>query len=193
MAFTWPWPAPDDDHGARHLKDGLRLPSIALPSTHGGTVDLSTRSGMAVVFAYTWTGRPGLANPPAWDDIPGAHGSTPQAEGFRNLYSAFASTDVEVFGLSLQSSDWQRELVERLQLPFPLLSDADRDLQRALRLPVFETGGVTYLKRLTLFVVDGRIRRTFYPVHPPDAHAREVLAWLAASLGYALEARRRPG
>ncbi len=191
--IAWPWPAPADDGGALHLKPGLEWPDIALPATSGGTISIARRAGICVVFAYTWTGRPGLDNPPGWDDIPGAHGSTPEAEGFRNLYTAFTASDIEVIGLSLQPTDWQRELVQRLELPFAILSDEKRALQQALRLPTFETGGTTFLKRLTLVIADGRIRRTFYPVHPPDAHAREVLAWLAASLGYALESRRRPG
>lgn len=190
--IEWPYPAPQDDGGARHLEKGMLLPDIALPSTTGGTISLARQPGLSVVFIYTWTGRPGLSNPPAWDDIPGAHGSTPEAEGFRNLYTAYTATDVEVFGVSVQDTAWQKELAGRLNLPFALLSDADLQLERALRLPAFETGGVTYLKRLTLVIEDGRVRRVFYPVHPPDTHAREVLAWLAADLGYALESRRRP-
>ena len=56
---------------------------------------------MAIVYCYPWTGRPGLPNPPGWDDIPGAHGSTPQAEGFRDLYAGFQQVDAAVFGLSI--------------------------------------------------------------------------------------------
>lgn len=190
--IEWPYPAPKDGGGARHLKEGLALPDIALPSTSDQSVNLARHAGRCVVFVYTWTGQPGVADPPDWDHIAGAHGSTPEVIGFRNLYTAFTASDAEVMGLSVQPSAWQRELVERLGLPFALLSDAGLALQRALRLPTFETGGVTYLERLTMLIEDGRIRRVFYPVHPPDTHPREVLAWLAASLGYALESRRRP-
>jgi peroxiredoxin len=70
--------------------------------------------------------------------------------------------------------------VTRLGVPFALISDAAFELQRALRLPTFAAGGERYLTRLTLIVQDGRIGRAFYPVHPPDRHAREVLDWLAA-------------
>ena len=52
-------------------------------------VNFAKLAGMAIVYCYPWTGRPGLPNPPDWDDIPGAHGSTPQAEGFRDLYAGF--------------------------------------------------------------------------------------------------------
>ena len=90
---------------------------------------------------------------------------------------AFEQLGARVFGLSNQTTDWQRELATRIGLPFPLVSDAEGRLQKALSLPTFETGGTIYLTRLTLALKDGRIARTFYPVHPPDAHPREVLAW----------------
>jgi peroxiredoxin len=165
-------PAPSDDGAARHLTPGGRLPDLALASTQGGTVNLCDRAGAALVYVYPWTGRSGLADPPGWDEIVGAHGSTPETAGFRDHYRAFAALKIEVFGLSTQSTEHQRELSLRLNVPFALLSDAGFGLQRALRLPTFETGGVPYLKRLTLFVRDGRIGHVFYPVHPPETHAR---------------------
>jgi len=167
-----------DDGGARHLKRGMRMPDIALPTTAEDEVNFASLRGAAIVYCYPWTGRPGLANPPDWDNIPGAHGSTPQAEGFRDLYAGFQQVDAAVFGLSTQSSAYQQELVQRLDLPFELVSDERFALQRALSLPTFATGGVTYLKRLTLAVRDGRIERVYYPIASPAAHPREVCAWL---------------
>jgi peroxiredoxin len=175
--MTFPWKAPIDDGGARHLTRRLAMPDITLPATDGSDVNFSGLEGWTILFIYPWTGRPGIDNPPGWDDIPGAHGSTPEAEGFRNLYRAFEQLRARVFGLSNQTTDWQRELATRIGLPFPLVSDAEGHLQKALSLPTFETGGTIYLTRLTLALKDGRIARTFYPVHPPDAHPREVLAW----------------
>jgi peroxiredoxin len=167
-----------DDGGARHLKRGARMPDLDLPTTASRSVNFARMSGMAIVYCYPWTGRPGLPNPPGWDDIPGAHGSTPEAEGFRDLHAGFLQAGAQVYGLSTQATDYQRELVERLRLPFELVSDAHFALQRALALPTFATGGVTYLTRLTLAVRDGRIARVYYPVSLPAAHAREVCAWL---------------
>ena len=82
--------------------------------------------------------------------------------------------------MSSQDSDYQREVVERLHLPFPLLSDAGLKLQRALHLPSFQLDGMTLLKRLVMIVDDGTIARVFYPVFPPDRSAKEVIAWLQA-------------
>jgi peroxiredoxin len=39
---------------------------------------------------------------------------------------------------------------------------------------------VTFYRRLTVIARDGVIEHVFYPVFPPDAHAAEVLDWLAA-------------
>jgi peroxiredoxin len=167
-----------DDGGARHLKRGMRLPDIALPSTGGRWVSFASLPGRSIVYCYPWTGRPGQPNPPNWDDIPGAHGSTPQTEGFRDLQDGFRQVEARVFGLSTQPTEYQRELVERLRVPFEIVSDAGFEFQRALALPTFETGGVVYLKRLTLAVRDRRIERVYYPIPFPAAHAREVCAWL---------------
>jgi peroxiredoxin len=171
-------PAPADDGQARHLVPGTRLPDLALPASSGGDVNLRARDGAAIVYVYPWTGRPGIADPPGWDGIVGAHGSTPETEGFRQHYPQLQALGVEVFGLSGQASAHQRELCARLGLPFALLSDAGFGFQAAIGLPIFEAGGVPYLKRLTLLVRDGGIRYVFYPVHPPETHAGEVLAWL---------------
>ena len=167
-----------DDGGARHLKRGQRMPDIALPSTAGRSISFAQLPGRSIVYCYPWTGRPGAANPPGWDDIPGAHGSTPQTEGFRDLHAGFQQVGALVFGLSTQSTEYQGEMAVRLRLPFEIVSDEGFALQQALALPVFEAGGVRYLKRLTLAIQDGRIERVYYPVDAPAAHAREVCAWL---------------
>lgn len=171
-------PSVADDGGARHIKRGRRMPDIELSTTGGRKVRFPLLQGSTILCCYPWTGRPGQPNPPNWDDIPGAHGSTPQLEGFRDLFAGFENVGATVLGLSTQPVDYQRELVQRLQLPFELVSDVDFELTKALSLPTFETGGTTYLKRLTLCLNDGRIERVYYPVAPPAAHAREVCAYL---------------
>jgi peroxiredoxin len=163
---------------------GAALPSLVLPSTVGGTVELSglgcEGTGGAIVFLYPWSGRPGIANPPDWDNIPGAHGSTPEAEGFRDQYASFVGAGFQVYGLSGQSSGWQRELSDRLGLPFALLSDEPLALAQALRLPTFSTGGVTYLTRLTLVVRAGRIDDVVFPISDPGGHAGALIERLTA-------------
>ncbi len=88
-----------------------------------------------------------------------------------------------VFGVSTQTTAYQREAAERLHLPFPLLSDADLSLQEMLELPTFEVDGDTLLKRLTLIARDGEIEAALYPVFPPDRSAADVIAWLRSHGG----------
>lgn len=171
-------PVPEDDGGARHLP-GARIPSLSLASTRGDAVDLSGLSGRTVVFAYPMTGRPGVAPPEGWNMIPGARGCTPQSCAFRDLFGELTEAGAHhVFGLSTQDTDWQQEAVERLHLPFDLLSDARLALADALRLPVMEVAGARLLRRLALVIDDGVISTVFYPVFPPDRNAGDVLAWL---------------
>jgi peroxiredoxin len=173
-------PAPEDDGGAAHLT-GMRLPAVALAATDGSTVDLSALRGRTVVYAYPRTGRPGEANPDGWDMIPGARGCTPQSCAFRDHHAELAALGVaRLFGLSTQSSAYQREAAERLHLPFALLSDAGLEFSRALRLPLFGAGGETLTKRLTLVIDDGVIAQVFYPVFPPDRSAAAIIDWLGA-------------
>jgi peroxiredoxin len=174
-------PAPQDDGGAAHLT-GLRLPSAPLAATDGGTVDLSALAGRTVVFAYPRTGRPGVENPDGWDMIPGARGCTPQACSFRDLHAELKALGAaQIFGLSTQTPDYQREAAERLHLPFPLLSDARLELSRAISLPLFEAGGETLTRRLTLVIDDGVVGHVFYPVFPPDRSAADVADWLRSA------------
>jgi peroxiredoxin len=165
-------------NSANHFKQGTRLPSVSLPATDGSDVDLVRVAGRSLVMVYPWTGRPGRPNPPNWDNIRGAHGSTPEFEGFRDRHADFLTLGIRLFGLSRQTTDYQRELVARLALPFPLLSDAEGRFAGALQLPSFTTGGEIYLERLTLLVEDGRIAAVFHPVPDPACHAAEVLSWL---------------
>jgi peroxiredoxin len=182
-------PRPSDDGAARHLT-GMAMPAIALPSTAGGTqrVDkIPGGFGRLIIYAYPKTGRPGVDPPADWDEIPGARGCTPETCGFRDHAADLAGAGAAVAGLSAQDTEYQKEVAERLRLPFPLLSDADGRLAAALRLPVFTAWGDRLLKRLTLVARAPRegaagpaaIEHVFYPVFPPDQHAAEVLAWLA--------------
>jgi peroxiredoxin len=174
-------PIPQDDGAARHLA-GAKLPALALPATDGTQVDMSMLPGRTVVYVYPRTGEPGKAPPDGWDAIPGARGCTPQSCAFRDHFAELQRLGIaRVFGLSTQDTRYQREAVERLHLPFAILSDADLRLARALNLPTFTIAGMTLLKRMAWVIEDGAIVKVFYPVFPPDKNAEEVIAWLQAS------------
>jgi peroxiredoxin len=135
--------------------------------------------GLTVLYLYPLTGRSDIDLPEGWDNIPGARGCTTEACDFRDHHRDLLKAGVShVFGASSQESSYQRELVERLGLPFPMLSDTHLSLADALGLPTFEADGVTLFKRLTLVIRDAVIEHVFYPVFPPNEHAQQVLTWL---------------
>jgi peroxiredoxin len=180
MVLPGDLPVPQDDGGARHLT-GTKLPDLDLAATDGSEVNLARLKGRTVVYVYPRTGRPGQPLPEGWDGIPGARGCTPQSCGFRDHFAHLKRLGVaQLFGLSTQPTDYQREVAERLHLPFAILSDAEFKLTHALRLPAFEVAGMTLLKRMAWVIDDGVIAKVFYPVFPPDKSAEEVVAWLQA-------------
>lgn len=173
-------PVPSDDGACNHLLGHL-LPAIALPSTHGRSVDLSVITSRVVIYCYPMTGQPGSPLPDGWNEIPGARGCTPQSCAFRDHHQELAELKTQVFGLSTQTTEYQMEAVERLHLPFELLSDSGLAFARALRLPMFEIEGNQLIKRVTLIADAGEIVKVFYPVFPPDKNADEVVNWLRSN------------
>ena len=170
-------PIPVDDGACEHLTN-MRMPDVSLWSTDNQEINLSDLSGWNVIFCYPMTGRPGFTIPEGWIQIPGAAGCTPQVCSYRENHDEFRRNGVGIYGISAQTPEAQQEAVNRLKLSYPLLSDVDHSLSSALRLPLFEIEGLKLIKRLTLIIKDGTIKKCFYPVFPPDKNVIEVSAWL---------------
>jgi peroxiredoxin len=172
-------PVPEDDGAADHLP-GRPAPDITLVATSGKAVALGELGpGRTIIYIYPMTGQPEVALPDGWDDIPGARGCTTEACDFRDHHAELLGAGAaNVFGLSSQDTDYQREMVQRLRLPFAVLSDPDMTLADRLKLPTFEAAGTTLYARITLVIADSAIEHAFYPIFPPNEHAREVLRWL---------------
>lgn len=170
-------PVPQDDGACNHLV-GMPLPNVALLATDGSMVNLSQLAGRLVIYCYPMTGQPNVPLPEGWDQIPGARGCTPQSCAFRDHYQELQALNANVFGLSVQSTDYQREMATRLHLPFQVLSDEQYQFQKALNLPTFVAAGMTLLKRVTLISHQGRIEAVHYPIFPSDSDPAWVLNYL---------------
>jgi peroxiredoxin len=171
-------PRPIDDGACAHLP-GMKMPPVMLNATSGPPVRLDqTATPWTVIYAYPRTGVPEIPPPPDWDAIPGARGCTPQNCAYRDLYTELQALGATVYGLSTQTTEYQREMAARLHLPYPVLSDVDLALTRSLRLPTFEYGGETLLRRLCLIVRGATIAHVIYPVFPSNADAPAAVAWL---------------
>ena len=174
-------PVPVDDGAADHL-EGAEMPAISLPATSGDALDLREAArGTLVLYVYPRTGRPGEPVPEGWNDIPGARGCTPQSCAFRDNFGELRALSADVLGMSAQPLSDQTEFAERVEPPYPILSDLELALADALALPTFEVAGMRLYRRLTVVARAGRIVKAFYPVFPPDRNAADVVAWLQGS------------
>eukprot|EP01111_Echinosteliopsis_oligospora_P008187 TRINITY_DN23692_c0_g1_i1.p1 TRINITY_DN23692_c0_g1~~TRINITY_DN23692_c0_g1_i1.p1 ORF type:complete len:192 (-),score=18.04 TRINITY_DN23692_c0_g1_i1:33-608(-) len=177
-------PVPTDDGACNHLVGSTIPSSLSLPTTDSDQVSLSQCPGLTIVFCYPRTGAPNEIVPESWNAIPGARGCTPQACSFRDTIDELKKLGVSrVFGVSTQSSDYQREVKERLHLPYELLSDELLEFVNALKLPTFEWEGKKVIKRLAIAIEDGKISKCWYPIFPPNSNAADVSDWLKQRRG----------
>ncbi|WP_306214722.1 MerR family transcriptional regulator [Actinoplanes sp. RD1] len=161
---------------------GSALPPLSFYATDGRPVHLhALGSGRTVIFVYPLTGRPGVDLPRGLLEVHGARGSTDQAAWLRDHHAELLAAGADrVYGLSAQSTGYQRELVHRLRLPYPLIPDPRLNLATAAGLPTHSARDLTLYERLTLVVRDDVIEHVFHPIPDPAAHALEVLRWLTA-------------
>ena len=171
-------PAPKEDEDLSHLLK-YKIKSVLLKSTNNQSVDLSKIKGLSIIYIYPMTGQPNKPLPENWDNIPGARGCTPQSCSFRDNFSILKNLNVNnIFGLSTQTTDYQKEMTERLHLPFPVLSDEKLEFSKQLNLPIFEVENMKLIKRITLILKDNEIIKYFYPIFPPDKNVELVIQFL---------------
>ncbi len=168
-------PEPKLDFNLEHLNQFI-IPDLKLNSTDGTIVSLYNLKGITVIYVYPMTGVPGKELPEGWDEIPGARGCTPQSCSFRDNFSKLKKLGIDnIFGLSTQSTGYQKELATRLHLPYPILSDEKLEFAKMLNLPTFKVLNMNLLKRITLILKDNKIIKYFYPIFPPTKNIEDVI------------------
>ena len=174
-------PEPKLDFNLEHLNQ-LIIPDLKLNSTDDTTVSLSNLKVITVIYVYPMTGVPGKELPEGWDKIPGARGCTPQSCSFRDNFSKLKKLGVNnIFGLSTQSTEYQKELATRLHLPYTILSDEKLEFSKKLKLPMFKVLKMNLLKRITLILKDNKIIKYFYPIFPPTKNIEDVINFFEKS------------
>lgn len=171
-------PPPDNFYSGTLI--GKTIPAIKLPATDGRIVNIAElKTNFTVLYVYPRTSAPNQPALKDWDIIPGAKGCTPQACAFRDHYQELRQLNATVFGLSTQDTAYQTEAVQRLHLPFSLLSDRDLIFTHALGLPTFKIDGYILLHRLTMIIQQDKIRQVIYPVDNPARNAADVITLLS--------------
>ena len=149
------------------LKIGDKAPDFSLSDKDGSTVTLSELFGKKIVLYFY-----------PKDNTPGC---TRQACAFAGLYGEFQKRDIQVIGISKDSTASHQKFAEKYGLPFILLSDPE--------LAAINAYGVWQEKKLCGKTGFGVVRTTFIidengyiseimPKVKPDTNAADILARL---------------
>ncbi len=143
---------------------GDRAPDFELGST-GGPIRLSERLAQGPVLLVFYPG----------DDTPVC---TRQLCDYRDNLGVFSELGVQVIGLNPQSSDSHETFAKKHGLPFPLVSDPERQACRA-----YGAVGLLGMTKRALFLIgrDGKVkyRRTDLPLFRRSAaELKQVMAGL---------------
>ncbi|MBU0678487.1 MAG: peroxiredoxin [Verrucomicrobia bacterium] len=145
-------------HSASALSIGDPAPDFTAPATGGKTVTLSSMQGKwVVIYFYPKAGTPGC---------------TKEACTLRDGFQRLQAEGVMLYGISVDPLDRQESFKEKYNVPFDLISDADKQISK--KYGVLAPLGL-FSKRKT-FVIDpeGRIAHIFHKVDVAT-HADEVL------------------
>ena len=145
------------------LKVGDRIPHFELLNQHGELFNSETFLGVKPLVVYFYPK----------DETPGC---TAEACSFRDHYEEFLELGAEVIGISSDAVKSHQKFATRHKLPFVLLSDSKKKVQRLFKLPKILFG--LFTKRIT-FVIDKEGLVSY--VHSslmPDTHIKKALQQL---------------
>ena len=155
------------------------LPPISLKNQWGNKLQLNRSDTFRlVIYFYSMTGHPDKKLPENWNKIPGAEGCTLENCNFRDSYDNFIELNALPIGISTQTVDDVREMTQRMNIKYDVLSDCDLVCVNTLSLPTFSINKKTFIKRLTIIVENNIIKKVFYPVVCINKHVDNVLKWL---------------
>ena len=169
---------PENDGAANHLENSS-IPCISLPNQEGNFLRLDRSDTFRMIlYFFPMTGRPDRPLPENWNSIPGASGCTLETCKFRDKYDDLITLNAVPIGVTSQTVEYNKEMTNRLGIPFDVLSDVKLELKDSLSLPTFSTENKIYLKRLTLIIEKKIVKKVFYPIYPIEKHVDDIIAWL---------------
>jgi thioredoxin-dependent peroxiredoxin len=154
------------------IKTGEPAPPFSLTDGKGERVALKDLAGKHVVLYFY-----------PKDDTPGC---TKEACRFRDTLNDLQELGAVVLGVSPDSAESHARFAEKYRLPFPLLSDPDKQVMQAYDAWGEKTSygrKTTGVIRSTVWIgPDGRVMRHWPRVSDAETHPDEVLAALKGAL-----------
>ncbi|TFK27722.1 AhpC-TSA-domain-containing protein [Coprinopsis marcescibilis] len=157
---------------------GKQAPSFSLPNHDGSNFDFKPGedSRPVALFFYPESG---------------SYGCTRQACQFRDAVVenvTFSAEKVRLIGISPDSVEKQKQFVEKHNLPFPVLSDSEKQVAGIYHIPRGMMG-ITPVARVTVVIdAKGVVRDTLDATMNYGAHQKFVEKWLTK-----LENEAEPG
>lgn len=143
---------------AGEIKEGDIAPDIELSLQNGNKVKLASLKGKSVAIYFY-----------PKDDTPGC---TVEAQGIRDTWADLSAANIAVYGVSTQDAESHKQFIDKQNLPFDLVVDADESVAKAFGVPV----RLGFAKRQTFLIgPDGKIKKIWRDV-TPAGHAAEILA-----------------
>ncbi len=152
------------------IKEGSQAPDFNLPGSDGETHRLSDYKGQTVVLYFY-----------PKDDTPGC---TLEAKGFSTEHGAYEDVNAVILGVSRDSLDSHDKFIQKLAIPFVLLSDETGEACQSYDVlhekTMFGKTSVGIV-RSTFIITGAGIIQKIYHNPKTELHAQAVLADLKAN------------
>lgn len=153
------------------IREGEPSPDLDLPDQDGKQVSLAAMRGRDVIVYFY-----------PRDETPGC---TKEACAFRDLFAEIQASRAQVIGVSPDGGASHRDFIAGHRLPFPLLSDPDKNVMAAWGAWGEKTSygkTTTGVIRSTVWVgPDGTVKKHWARVGNAAEHPAEVLAALRSA------------
>ncbi len=145
---------------AGDLKPGDAAPDFSLRDDAGVVHHLKDYKGKIVALYFY-----------PKDDTPGC---TAEACNLRDNYQALKKSGVVILGVSYDDTESHQKFKKKYDLPFPLLSDVNKETAEAYGAKGMLTGFIVAQRKTFLIDENGKILHIFDKVETDD-HARQIL------------------
>ena len=147
------------------LDVGKKAPNFTLPDQNGNEVSLSDFLGTKVVLWFF-----PKASTPGW---------TTEGQGFRDELKKFQSKNVQIIGMSADSSKRQKNFCDKENFDFPMLSDEEKSALKSYKAwGIKKMYGREYegIYRYTYIIDEKGFVEKAYEKVSVKTHAQDVLA-----------------
>lgn len=155
------------------ITEGKKAPSFKLPDGQGQIHDLQNYAGKTVVLYFY-----------PKDDTPGC---TKEACSFRDLNAEFAALGVVVLGVSPDGADDHEAFRKKFSLPFPLLSDEERNVMTAYdaygEKMMYGKKTIGIIRSTVVIGPDGKVLKHWKKVPKAETHPEKVLEFVSGLHG----------